>query len=112
MPRTAANWLSLVPMVRKWPTPAARAEASTVSSSGAKSGKARWQWLSTSIAKTGRARPRIQALQYAVLLRACDQARGRNDRLARFHVHFRCAFEKRTHLLPHFHAAVIALTAL
>src|SRR6476646_722760 len=31
------------------PTPAASARATTASSSGAKSGKSRWQWLSTSI---------------------------------------------------------------
>src|SRR3569832_2566632 len=38
-----------VEMVTMRPPPAARARATTASSSVAKSGKSRWQWLSTSV---------------------------------------------------------------
>src|SRR5258708_23384561 len=46
---TASNSLTLVQMVRNVPMPARRARASPSPRSAAKSGKSRWQWLSTSI---------------------------------------------------------------
>ena len=48
-PRTASNCVTRVQMVCRVPTPASAARASTPSMSSPKSGKSRWQWLSTSI---------------------------------------------------------------
>src|SRR3954462_11193916 len=46
-------WLfTRVEIVTMRPTPAASARATMVSSSAAKSGKSRWQWLSTSMRKS------------------------------------------------------------
>ncbi len=47
--RTRSKRVRWVPMVSIVPTPAAAARAITASRSSAKSGKSRWQWLSTSI---------------------------------------------------------------
>src|SRR5512143_67995 len=41
--------LTRVEIVTRRPMPAARARSTTASSSAAKSGKSRWQWLSTSM---------------------------------------------------------------
>src|SRR5437868_5548024 len=41
-----------VEIVTMWPIPAASARATMASSSAAKSGKSRWQWLSTSMRKS------------------------------------------------------------
>src|SRR5450755_2454736 len=53
------SWLSRrtrVEMVSMRPIPASAARATTASSSLAKSGKSRWQWLSTSMGVSGRGR--------------------------------------------------------
>src|SRR6266852_1248325 len=52
MATTSAWRLTRVEMVTMRPTPAAFARATTVSSSPAKSGKSRWQWLSISMRYT------------------------------------------------------------
>src|SRR5262249_4593352 len=49
MPSTSAWRLTRVEIVTMRVIPAARARATTASSSPAKSGKSRWQWLSISI---------------------------------------------------------------
>src|SRR5262249_47551863 len=49
MPSTSAWRLTRVEIVTMHAIPAARARAITASSSPAKSGKSRWQWLSISI---------------------------------------------------------------
>src|SRR5208283_128532 len=46
----SGNFVTWVETVTKRPTPAARARATTASRSGAKSGKSRWQCVSTSMA--------------------------------------------------------------
>src|SRR5262249_35814997 len=54
MPSTSAWRLTRVEMVTMRAIPAARARATTASSSPAKSGKSRWQWLSTSMVGNGK----------------------------------------------------------
>src|SRR5215471_18554829 len=54
MASTSAWRLTRVEMVTMRAMPAARARATTASSSPAKSGKSRWQWLSTNVNPDGK----------------------------------------------------------
>src|SRR5258706_494060 len=103
-------------MVRKWPTPAFRARASTPSSSGANSGKSRWQWLSTSMTNPGRPLSRFQApatgLQRVVPFGVGDLAGGRENGLARFQMQARGAVEQGVDLFPERDGAFIAAAVL
>ena len=69
----AACCFTRVEIVTMRPMPAARARATTASSSAAKSGKSRWQWLSTSI---------VQAFVLRLDV-AREHRRGRRQRAAR-----------------------------
>src|SRR5690242_19411304 len=77
--RIPGNWSSLVPIVSIVATPAARARARTASRSPAKSGKSRWQWLSTSIVPA----PLASGARRLGLDKAREDAARRRQRPAR-----------------------------
>src|ERR1700733_8430504 len=97
---TRSNSESFVPIVTQVPTPASRARPTTAATCGAKSGKSRWQWLSTSM---GTQKP---GLQSAAPRRVRERVRGGQDRLSRLQMQRRGSSDAREQPLAKFHPAV------
>src|SRR5439155_584521 len=83
MPSTSACRLTRVEMVTRRAMPAACARATTASSSSAKSGKSRWQWLSISIGSVPYLRSQRNAERPGLALAAPCRRRSGAPRRAR-----------------------------